>query len=148
MAGKAKPKPAAVAEADIPFTHGIDADLFAAVVCALEAAHGEFETLADPPAEAWPIPDDLQRILNEHAAMKATLKTMRQGFEGKGKQAAAQAMAAIYAKALAEGTGTEYRMPAAPLLDEVTAHVADALELVRRAGHLDGDVRAALRLVA
>jgi hypothetical protein len=127
----------------------IDPDLFAATVEALDAAAGEFELLTEgvgPEGWPWPVPDDLQRLLDQREALLATLARVCQGFEGKGQKATADRIRAVYADELPKASA-EYRMPPVPVMAEVIEAVADALERVRRAKCVDGDVRDALDAV-
>jgi hypothetical protein len=124
----------------------IDPDLFAATVEALEAAHGELETIKAGDEDWWPVPDDLQLFLDQREALLATLTRVCQGFEGKGQKATADRIRAVYAEELPKASA-EYRMPSAPVMAEVIEQVADALERVRRAKCVDGDVRDALDAV-
>jgi hypothetical protein len=94
----------------------------------------------------WPVPDDLQRLLDQREALLATLARVCQGFEGKGQKATADRIRAIYGEELPKASA-EYRMPPAPVMAEVIETVADALERVRRAKCVDGDVRDALDAV-
>jgi hypothetical protein len=68
------------------------------------------------------------------------------GYALKGQKATADRIRAIYAEELPKANA-EYRMPAAPVMAEVTGQVDDALERVRRAKCVDGDVRDALDAV-
>jgi hypothetical protein len=121
----------------------IDPDLFAATVEALEAAHGELETLSEG---GGLVPDDLQALLDQREALLATLARVCQGFEGKGQKATADRIRAVYAEELPKASA-EYRVPFAPVMAEVMEQVDDALERVRRAKCVDGDVRDALDAV-
>lgn len=66
----------------------IDLDLFASVVEALDTALLELQALADNgPEVEWPVPDDLQLLLDQREALLATLARVCQGFEGRGRKA-------------------------------------------------------------
>jgi hypothetical protein len=127
----------------------IDPDLFAATVEALEAAADEFENLTKGVGSEgwpWPVPDDLQALLDQREALLATLARVCEGYEKQGKLAVAKRIRAIYAEELPKANA-DYDMPAAPVMAEVIEQVADALERVRRAKCVDGDVRDALDAV-
>jgi hypothetical protein len=79
-------------------------------------------------------------------ALLATLARVCEGYEKQGKLAVAKRIRAIYAEELPKANA-DYDMPAAPVMAEVIEQVADALERVRRAKCVDGDVRDALDAV-
>jgi hypothetical protein len=124
----------------------IDPDLFAAVVGALESAGDELDELKNgigSQMRPWYPPDDLQALLDQREALLATLARVCEGYEKQGKLAVAKRIRAIYAEELPRANA-DYDMPAAPVMAEVIEQVADALERVRRAKCVDGDVRDAL----
>lgn len=127
----------------------IDPDLFAAVVEALDGAMAELVTLRDEcGGDFWPVPDDLQALLDQREALLATLGRVCQGFEGQGKKATADRIRAVYALEMAKWKGAaQFSMPNAPVDAETVTKAEDALERVRRAMLVDGEVRDALDAV-
>lgn len=122
----------------------IDPDLFAAVVEALDGAMAELVTLRDEcGGDFWPVPDDLQKLLDQRDALAATLARVCKGFVAQGKPATAERVRALYVEELAKADA-RYSMPNAPVDGDVVAKADDALERVRRAVLVDGEVRDAL----
>lgn len=129
----------------IPFDPYVPADLFAAVVEALEAAEGEFDALTDPEfdvADAM-VPASWQKMANEHAAMSAVLKRISYGSTEKRER-----LGAMFVEEMAKAHGELTGMGGIPVDGDIRRQVADALELVRRRGLVDGNVRDALSVTA
>lgn len=126
----------------IPFDPHVPADLFAAVVEALEAAEGEFDALTDPEFDVADsmVPERWQKMADEHVAMSAVMKRIAYGSTEKRERLKAMFVEEM-AKYNGEPLGGVGRIPVS---DEIRRQVADALELVRRRGLVDGHVRDAL----
>lgn len=127
----------------IPFDPYVPADLFAAVVEALEAANDELVTLSDGDEcfQDAVMPEAVVATYQEHAAMVDVIRRIARAAPPERKRR----LGLMCRTALAEHGGWQ-DMPSIriPVMAEVLAQSADALELVRRRGLVDGHVRDAL----
>lgn len=127
----------------IPFDPYVPADLFVAVVEALEAAEGEFDALNEIDVDELMVPASWQKMANEHAAMSAVLKRISYGSTEKRER-----LGAMFVEEMAKAHGELTGMGGIPVDGDIRRQVADALELVRRRRLVDGNVRDALSVTA
>jgi hypothetical protein len=121
-------------------------DLFVMVCEALEAAEGELDQIAE---SSYPVPDDLQKALDERLALIGTLKHVRAGVQmGNAAKLTGARLDALYREEAAKGENHDYRsMPAFPVLPGIREELTECRERLRRAALADPDLDSALRRV-
>lgn len=95
-------------------------DLFAIVVGALDAAAGELLALGEC---GLPVPDAVEKLSREHAAMRATLARLPASLR--------ERAVVVYREEFEQADPKEVELPV-PLLDEPRMLIEEALERVRR----------------
>jgi hypothetical protein len=122
-------------------TDDVPADLFSAVVEALEAARDEFDQLTDPDFDVAGamLPESVEKMAREHTALLAVMKRLAEGSAEKRAK-----LATMYRQELDNAFPDPIELGRVPVSDEVMRQMADALELVRRRACVDGHVRDAL----
>jgi hypothetical protein len=122
-------------------TDDVPADLFSAVVEALEAARDEFDQLTDPDFDVTGamLPESVEKMAREHAALLAVMKRLAEGSAEKRAK-----LATMYRQEFDNAFPDPIELGRVPVSHEVMRQMADALELVRRRACLDGHVRDAL----
>jgi hypothetical protein len=116
------------------------ADALRLAAGALGVAAQELELLDATESDAWPIPDDVQKVCDEHAAMRATLIEVRAWLKD-GRRASETDLLMLYHGKRESTSGTKVDPPRVPVLDEVLKEVSDAVEALRRLRALSGAVR-------
>jgi hypothetical protein len=129
---------------------GVPADLFVEVVEALEVAADELDTINGTDAEAWPVPDDLQALLDQRVAVLAVLTRLRQADPRKlgrlTSEAWQQRLEQAYVEELA-AAHADYTMPGIPVIPETLQQVEHIRETVRRRALSDPALADAIRQI-
>lgn len=95
-------------------------ELFAFVLDGLDATAGELLALGE---SGLPVPDSIDRMAREHAAMKATLARLPASLR--------EQTVAVYREEFGRAEWPAIEL-AVPLLDEPRTRIEEALEVVRR----------------
>jgi hypothetical protein len=129
---------------------GVPADLFVEVVEALEVAADELDTINGTDAEAWPVPDDLQALLDQRVAALSVLTRLRQADPRKlgrlTSEAWQQRLEQVYVEELAKAHA-DYTMPGIPVIPETLQQVEHIRETVRRRALSDPALADAIRQI-
>lgn len=114
--------------------HGELIDLLAETVAALDAAYTELVQLDEGDL---PVPDKVDRLLREHAAMKATLARLPASLRDRA--------VGVYREEM-EHARPEMVELSVPVLDEVKRRLGEMFETLRRSRLVDGELYRALDL--
>lgn len=129
----------------------VPAALFVLVCEALETAQAELETLDGTDAEAFPVPDALQALLEQRAAAVAVLGRLRKADPRKLARLTAEQWNAHLTAAWDEERAkadADYVMPGAPVDKDVLQQLDEAHEVVRRSSLSDRGLADTLRAVS
>jgi hypothetical protein len=117
------------------------------MVCeALEAAEGELDQISE---SSYPVPDDLQKALDERLALAGALRRVKGGVVlGNASKLTPARLASIYREEAAKPENKDHRtLPAFPVLPEIRRELAECRESLRRAALANPDLDSALRRV-
>lgn len=129
---------------------GVPVELFVEVVEALEVAADELDTINGTDAEAWPVPDDLQALLDQHVALVAVLKRLREADPARLGQLTREQWNTHLERAYAAelvNAHAQYTMPGVPVIPETLEQIEHTREGLRRRALSDPALTEAVRAI-